>query len=59
MNTVLKYAGSKWSIADWIIDNFPAEYEKMTYLEPYFGSGAVFLIRNGQKLKRLMTLMIK
>jgi DNA adenine methylase len=42
MNTVLKYPGSKWSTAKWIISNFPANYEKMTYLEPYFGSGAVF-----------------
>lgn len=42
MNTVLKYPGSKWSTAEWIISNFPPGYEKMTYLEPYFGSGAVF-----------------
>lgn len=42
MNTVLKYPGSKWSIADWLIYNFPADYEKMTYLEPFFGSGAAF-----------------
>jgi DNA adenine methylase len=42
MNTVLKYPGSKWSTAKWIISNFPAGYEKMTYLEPFFGSGAVF-----------------
>jgi DNA adenine methylase len=26
----------------WIISNFPPGYEKMTYLEPFFGSGAVF-----------------
>ncbi len=42
MNTVLKYPGSKWSMTDWIISNFPPGFEKMTYLEPYFGSGAVF-----------------
>lgn len=42
MNTVLKYPGSKWSTAEWIISHFPAGYEKQTYLEPYFGSGAVF-----------------
>jgi DNA adenine methylase len=42
MNTVLKYPGSKWSMTDWIISNFPAGYEKMTYCEPFFGSGAVF-----------------
>jgi DNA adenine methylase len=43
---VLKYPGSKWSIANWIISNFPAGYEKMTYCEPYFGSGAVFFNKN-------------
>lgn len=42
MKTVLKYPGSKWSMTDWIISNFPVGYEKMTYLEPFFGSGAVF-----------------
>jgi DNA adenine methylase len=42
MNTVLKYPGSKWNLAHWIISNFPDRYEKMTYLEPFFGSGAVF-----------------
>lgn len=46
MNTVLKYPGSKWSMTDWIISNFPAGYEKMTYLEPFFGSGAVFFNKN-------------
>jgi len=38
MQTVLKYPGSKWKIADWIIGHFPNHH---TYLEPYFGSGAV------------------
>jgi DNA adenine methylase len=42
VKTILKYQGSKWSIAQWIISNFPSEYEKMTYLEPFFGSGAIF-----------------
>lgn len=42
ISTVLKYPGSKWSTADWIISNFPEGYEKMTYCEPFFGSGAVF-----------------
>lgn len=42
MRPVLKYPGSKWKLAQWIISNFPPNYKKMTYLEPYFGSGAVF-----------------
>lgn len=39
MKAIVKYPGSKWGIADWIIRFFP---EHRTYLEPYFGSGAVF-----------------
>lgn len=35
---ILSYPGSKWSTAQWIIDHMP---EHHTYLEPYFGSGAV------------------
>ena len=36
---IMKYPGSKWSIADWIIQFFPKHH---SYLEPFFGSGAVF-----------------
>lgn len=42
MRAVFRYPGSKWSIAEWIIEHFPDGYEKMVYLEPFFGSGAVF-----------------
>lgn len=38
MISLLKYPGSKWSIADWIIGFFPPHH---SYLEPFFGSGAV------------------
>lgn len=42
MKAIFRYPGSKWSIAEWIIHHFPEKYEKMVYLEPFVGSGAVF-----------------
>lgn len=38
MNAVIKYPGAKWSLAHWIIGHFPQHH---SYLEPFFGSGAV------------------
>ena len=46
MRAVFRYPGSKWSIAGWIISHFPEGYEKMVYLEPFLGSGAVFFNKN-------------
>ncbi len=50
MNTVLKYPGSKWSIADWIISKFPKHH---SYVEPYFGSGAVFFSKVPSKIETI------
>lgn len=38
MKAIAKYPGSKWSLSEWIIRFFP---EHHSYLEPFFGSGAV------------------
>lgn len=38
MKAIVKYPGSKWKLADWIISFFPPHH---SYLEPFFGSGAV------------------
>lgn len=46
MKAVIRYPGSKWTLADWIISLFPDGYEKMVYLEPFVGSGAVFFKKN-------------
>jgi DNA adenine methylase len=39
MKTILKYPGAKNRIANWICEYIPTH---KVYLEPYFGSGAVF-----------------
>lgn len=36
---VLRYPGSKWSLAELIVEQFQPHYH---YVEPFFGSGAVF-----------------
>jgi DNA adenine methylase len=38
MRTVLKYPGSKWNIASKLVELIP---EHHSYVEPFFGSGAV------------------
>lgn len=43
MNTLLKYPGGKWRIAEWIISHFPPH---KVYCEPFFGSGAVFFSKS-------------
>lgn len=42
MKRILNYPGSKWRMADLIIDNMPPH---KSYLEPFFGSGAVFFTK--------------
>lgn len=46
MKAIFRYPGSKWGLASWIISHFPDGYEKMVYLEPFVGSGAVFFNKN-------------
>lgn len=47
---VLKYAGAKWRIADWISGFFPPHE---IYLEPFFGSGAVFFRKAPARLETI------
>jgi len=46
---VLKYRGSKWRLASWILDHFPTPDTYTTYIEPFFGSGAVFFTKPPSK----------
>lgn len=48
MRSIIKYPGSKWSTADWIISKFP---EHHSYLEPFFGSGAVLFTKERSKIE--------
>lgn len=44
----LRYPGSKWRIAEWIISYMPPHH---SYVEPYFGSGAVFFNKPKSKIE--------
>lgn len=53
MKPILKYPGSKWRMAQWIIDHFPENYENMTYLEPFFGSGSIFFNKERSRIETI------
>ena len=50
MRAIIKYPGSKWRIADWIISFFP---EHHSYVEPFFGSGAVFFRKERSNIETI------
>jgi DNA adenine methylase len=50
---VLKYPGQKETISRWIIGHFPPDYQKMTYLEPFFGSGSVFFNKRRSEVETI------
>lgn len=47
---VLRWPGSKWSIAHWIIEHIPPHIH---YLEPFFGSGAVFFCKRPSRIETI------
>ena len=49
MNPLLSYYGGKQRIAQWIISHFPIYINHMTYIEPFFGGGAVFFQKKPSK----------
>lgn len=48
--TLIKYPGAKWSIADWIVSVMPPH---KSYLEPFFGSGAVFFSKPRSRIETI------
>lgn len=48
MKSVIKYPGAKWSVARWIISHFPPHH---SYLEPFFGSGAVLFSKDRSNIE--------
>ena len=50
MKCVLKYPGAKNRIADWILQYIPPHE---VYLEPYFGSGAVFFSKQPSRIETI------
>lgn len=47
---VLKYPGAKWRIANWIVGQMPPHH---SYLEAYFGSGAVLFNKTPSKIETI------
>jgi DNA adenine methylase len=46
----LKWPGAKWNLAEWICGHLPPH---RVYLEPYFGSGAVFFTKEPARLETI------
>lgn len=42
----VKTHGGKWYLAPWIVENFPANYEELTFVEPMCAGASVFLNKN-------------
>lgn len=50
MKNVLKYPGSKWNVASQIVNLIP---EHHSYVEPYFGSGAVLFNKTASNIETI------
>lgn len=47
---IIKYPGSKWRLAEWIVSLMPPH---KSYLEPFFGSGAVFFNKPRSRIETI------
>lgn len=55
MKSLLRYPGSKWNLANTIVGLLP---EHKSYLEPYFGSGAVLFNKPSSKIETVNDLNV-
>ncbi|MCP8858909.1 DNA adenine methylase [Latilactobacillus curvatus] len=51
MKRILNYPGSKWTMASFICSIMPDDYT--TYVEPFFGSGAVFFNKESSTIETI------
>ena len=49
MFPLLKYHGGKFHIKDFVISNFPSNYEELNYVEPFIGGGSILLNKKPSK----------
>jgi DNA adenine methylase len=47
--SLIKIHGGKGMLTKFILDNFPPNYEELTYVEPFVGGGSVFLNKRSSK----------
>ena len=51
LRPVVKFSDEKWSLKEWIISQFPENYEEMTYIEPFGGGADVLFGKNKSKIE--------
>jgi site-specific DNA-adenine methylase len=47
----IKCHGGKYYLAKWIIENFPKDYENMSYIEPFCGGASVLFNKKPSKFE--------
>lgn len=50
LHPIIKYPGSKWRMADWIVSLMPPH---KSYMEAFFGSGAVFFTKPRSRIETI------